>query len=314
MKPNVKFLLSLCVIFSTLTLTSCLESGEGDNSYNQLIKEVTEIDGWIFNYKPAQGKLLANEARGVRMIVSQLGNGLQPRANQKIGYLYSGWIFDPTNPTGKGAAFDSGYLESNLNTLIQGWRIAFAHLPEGSKATLIIPSYWGYGTQGSASIPKNATLIFDVELRDVFDETAAEKNQLKLDTVAIESYLDTKEITNYERDSLGIYYVHTKEGTGRSPVWFDKVTFKYNYKLLTDDTKIVSQGDQAPSADINSWVTDYIQGFTFSLFKMREGGKATFYIPSLYCFGTTGLQSSGGNTVVPANTSLILEIELTKVE
>jgi FKBP-type peptidyl-prolyl cis-trans isomerase len=314
MKPNVKFLLSCCLLSTLLILSSCLDTPDGANDYEQLTKEVIAIDTWISTYQAAGGKVLANDVRGVRMIVSEFGDKLPTRSTDKVGYLYQGWLFDPTVPSGKGASFDAGYLESNLNTLIQGWRIAFSHLPVGSKATLLIPSYWGYGSTGSNSIPKNATLLFEIEIKEVFP-TTAELNQLKLDTIAIKAYLDTKEITNYERDSLGVYYVHQTVGnTGRSPMWFDKVTFNYNYKLLSEDNKIVSEGNQAPVSNFNSWITDYVQGFTIALTKMRPGGKATFYIPSLYCFGAAGLKTDAGATIVGANAPIILEIELTKVE
>jgi FKBP-type peptidyl-prolyl cis-trans isomerase FkpA/FKBP-type peptidyl-prolyl cis-trans isomerase FklB len=54
-----------------------------------------------------------------------------------------------------------------LNSLIQAWQIAFPLLSKGSKATLYVPSGLGYGERGSGtSIPRNANLVFDVELID----------------------------------------------------------------------------------------------------------------------------------------------------
>lgn len=72
------------------------------------------------------------------------------------GYLIDGSVFDQT-AEGASATFA-------LSNLIGGWQIAFLDLTVGDKATLLIPSYYGYGTYASDKIPSSSVLLFDVEL------------------------------------------------------------------------------------------------------------------------------------------------------
>jgi FKBP-type peptidyl-prolyl cis-trans isomerase len=87
---------------------------------------------------------------------------------------YSGFLLN-TNGT-LGTEFDSntnsqfGHVTPFSFTLgdgqvIPGWDEAFALLPVGTVAQLIIPPSLGYGSTGSgSSIPPNSILVFDVTL------------------------------------------------------------------------------------------------------------------------------------------------------
>lgn len=51
--------------------------------------------------------------------------------------------------------------------VIPGFEFALSKMEMGDKATVIIPSVYGYGSQESASIPKNSILIFEIDLVEV---------------------------------------------------------------------------------------------------------------------------------------------------
>ena len=89
-----------------------------------------------------------------------LGHIINTLASQTC--FYKGYFLNET-------VFDSNLapklpIEFTLNTLIQGWQIGFQKFKAGGKGKIIVPSVYGYGTQGSGSIPPNTILVFDVEL------------------------------------------------------------------------------------------------------------------------------------------------------
>jgi len=101
-----------------------------------------------------------------------LGECREAEAGFNVTVHYTGWLYDPSKPDGKGKKFDSSvdrhepfvfFLGGGQD--IQGWDEGFSGMKVGGKRTLIIPPHMGYGPYGAgAVIPPNATLIFDVEL------------------------------------------------------------------------------------------------------------------------------------------------------
>ena len=71
---------------------------------------------------------------------------------------YEGWLLD-------GTRFDGNRgTEFALNGVIKGWTEAVRSMPVGTRRMLIIPADLAYGAAGTANIPPNSTLVFDVEL------------------------------------------------------------------------------------------------------------------------------------------------------
>ncbi len=303
------FVLVACVGLPFI-FSSCLNSKDETPDPNvQIKKEVAEIDSYLAT-QPQQGIVTTvKDPSGMRMVIKKLGTGLPARLTSttiKINYI--GKLFS------NGTEFDRGVAQQFvLNTLIGGWQIAFTTLPEGSIATLYIPSYLAYGASGRSSIPANSILVFDV----VFTEaiiTTTELNKLGSDTVAIDNYLANK-LPNpivAQKDTTGIRYVITTPGTGPTATWYDKVTAKFTYKSITDDTNILASVTQTPSEFFFSRPVDYVNGLKVGLQKLGKGGKATFYIPSGLGFGVAGAYSNNVK-VIPENTNLIVEVEITDI-
>ena len=88
---------------------------------------------------------------------------------------YTGWLYDPSKPDGKGTQFDSSVGRSTpfgfilgAGRVIKGWEQGVAGMKIKGKRTLIIPPQLAYGESGRPPvIPQSATLIFDVELIDI---------------------------------------------------------------------------------------------------------------------------------------------------
>ena len=103
------------------------------------------------------------------------GTGAEAVPGKAVVVHYTGWLYDPSAPEGKGAKFDSsldrkvpfGFIVG-AGRVIRGWDEGVPGMKVGGQRTLIIPPDMGYGARGAGGvIPPNATLIFDVELLDV---------------------------------------------------------------------------------------------------------------------------------------------------
>lgn len=155
---------------STITATATDASG------NQKTGTGTITDGaGIINEYLANNNLTGTTTSdGLVYVITSNGSGAIPTAGQTLTVNYSGFLMN-SNGT-QGTEFDSntdsqfGHVTPFTFTLgegqvIAGWDEAFALLPVGTTATLLIPSSLGYGASGSgSSIPPNSILIFNVTL------------------------------------------------------------------------------------------------------------------------------------------------------
>jgi FKBP-type peptidyl-prolyl cis-trans isomerase len=108
---------------------------------------------------------------GLRYIVLKPGaaGGPSPERGMTVVVQYKGMLID-------GTVFDQSVdaehaLKSRVGRgdLIQGWEEALQKMHKGEKWLLIVPPELGYGTRGKPpSIPRRATLVFEMELIDFF--------------------------------------------------------------------------------------------------------------------------------------------------
>lgn len=284
-------------------LASCL-----DNDFvsldEQLKKDVKAID----NYLAENGIDAIKDATGIRIQIIQLGTaGLPPNSGNNIVVNYTGRLFS------NGNIFDDGTVTGKLPDYIIGWQIGLSMLPEGSVAKLYIPSGYAYGSSGTGSIPANSILVFDVELESV-TPTSSQITRLETDTVAIDDYITQQAIANVVKHESGIRYVITQEGAGITPSSiYSQVKVDYVGKLLEDGTTFLNQLVE-PTSDFSSRLVNFPQGLLIGLQLMKQGDKATFYVPSGLAFGPQGVRNNNtGEVVIPPNANIIFEIELLDV-
>jgi FKBP-type peptidyl-prolyl cis-trans isomerase len=259
-------------------------------------------------------------ASGLYYTISQEGQGEKPKQNYKVKMNYSGFLLD-------GTPFDSNVdtafghttpFEFTLGTgqVIRGWDEGVALLSKGSKAIFYIPSTMAYGSTarpgGGANpkgIPANSPLVFNVELID-FSEPVNE-------TLVLEDYFKKNNITPTKTAS-GLYYKINKEGNGPLPQSGQKVVMNYTGTLV-DGTKFDSNVDS---------LFGHVSPFEFALGKgmvikgwdegialLKEGTKATLYIPSNLAYGPTSKPGSSANPKgIPANSILIFDVELAQIK
>jgi FKBP-type peptidyl-prolyl cis-trans isomerase len=301
MKTKIGTVIWAVMLVLPFGLTSCLDDDNPEDPQARLEREIETID----SYLTSNNINAIKDPSGVRMAISTLGTGFPAQSISKVDVDYIGKLFTD------GSTFDDGNIKTDLSNLIAGWQIAFTTLPVGSRATLFIPSAYAYRDGAQPGIPANSILMFNVFFNEVI-ETTTQKQKLSADTVAIDDYLDTKGIIA-EKDTTGLRYVVTQLGTGQKPGWYDRVKFKADYKLLSDDTKIVHTLQFEPSENYFSRVIDQIpNGLKQGLQRLPAGSKATFYLPSGLGYGPPGASVSN-QVIIPPNSNIIIEVDFTEI-
>jgi len=151
------------------------------------------------------------------------------------------------------------------------------------------------------SVPVFLSIVLVISLIACNPATKYEKDEKN----AITAYLNSDTSKHFIKESSGMYYLETLLGTGRQPVIHDTATVIYTGKFLNGTvfdtnvggTKLVFPVDEG----------QMIPGFEEGISYMKEGGKATFLIPSSLAYGTQGYYT------VPGYTPLLYDVELVKV-
>ena len=169
-------------LFALVGLSSC----ETTNPYNQgpaydfegnLAIDRKKIAAYLDTAK-IDSIYRIHDPSGVVVIVQQEGKGSRPTNNTVVYTDYIGKVM------ATGTVFDTSYeaiarlkntfVEGRVYaplsfviggaTVITGWDIGFKRLRPTSKATIIIPSPYGYSSQkNNDKIPENSILIFQVD-------------------------------------------------------------------------------------------------------------------------------------------------------
>jgi FKBP-type peptidyl-prolyl cis-trans isomerase len=294
--------LSFFVAGSILFLSACNRDSDLFDAVAQFEKEVAEIDAYLDVHHPGYIK----DPSGVRIVIETLGTGLPAQALSNVNVDYKGSLFST------GAVFEEGNATGPLGGYIPGWRAAFMILPEGTEATIYIPSYHAYGNTGSSTIPANSTLVFEVTLKDV-TQTPVYNQRFTSDTSFISAYIEDNSITA-TKDPHGVWYTITQVGLGQTPGWYDQIKHTYSFSLMSNPNVVVATYDREPTETFVSRVVDYIPGVAIVLQKLQEnGGKARIYVPSGLGFGINNVGNETGQVVIPANSNIIVDIELKEV-
>ena len=105
---------------------------------------------------------------GIRYIIERAGNGASPQPGEQVAVLYTGRLLsgstfdksaDPTRPF---------VFRLGRDMVIQGWDYTVQQMKVGERRLVIIPPELGYGSRGQPpKIPRNATLVFVIELLEI---------------------------------------------------------------------------------------------------------------------------------------------------
>jgi FKBP-type peptidyl-prolyl cis-trans isomerase len=183
--------------------------------------------------------------------------------------------------------FKSQDIEVNLDSLMMGLKDAL----EGRKLVL------------SQSEMQQVYARFQQQMRE--KQAAKRAEEAAKNLAAGTAYLEA----NKAKEGVkvlpsGLQYKVITEGTGNTPTADDKV--KTNYRgTLIDGTEFDSSYKRNKPAEFA--VKGVIKGWTEALQLMKEGSKWELYIPASLAY------SERGRPGIPANSTLIFEIELLEI-
>ncbi|NVO18273.1 MAG: FKBP-type peptidyl-prolyl cis-trans isomerase [Bacteroidetes bacterium] len=123
--------------------------------------------GLIQSYMKDKNISARPSASGLYYIEKVKGKGPHAAKGKTVSVHYTGHLLDGTvfDTSLKGNPAKPYEFVLGAGQVIQGWDEGIALMNEGGKATLIVPSKLGYGSNGSGSVIKPfSPLVFDVEL------------------------------------------------------------------------------------------------------------------------------------------------------
>lgn len=125
-------------------------------------------------------------ASGLNYVITKAGSGVKAQLGDTIEVNYTGMflggkIFDTSNPevAKKAGTFNAQRpyaplkVPAGMGQTFPGFDEGIMLLPQGTKATLILPSSLAYGEQGSQTIPPFTPLVFEVEIVKITPKPAA---------------------------------------------------------------------------------------------------------------------------------------------
>ncbi|TVR81194.1 MAG: FKBP-type peptidyl-prolyl cis-trans isomerase [Chitinophagaceae bacterium] len=143
--------------------------------------------------------------------------------------------------------------------------------------------------------------------RPVMQESPEQpKTQLDRDVEIIQDYMRERNIIG-DRKASGLHYKITQEGTGAQAQPGNTVRVHYTGYLLDGTVFDSSEGRNEPIEFILGQGM-VISGWDEGISLLREGDKATLFIPSPLAYGSQG----AGDLIAP-NTVLIFDVELVEV-
>ncbi len=325
--PQILTLIPTLVFASAITTVSAAESAKTAAKTDAKKTAATASDTTVVKLTATQR--LPKTVTKVTIIDRELGDSGSAAAAHDNAILvhYTGWLYDPAKPEGKGEKFDTsrerytpfGFF-IGAGKVIKGWDQGIVGMKIKGKRTLIIPPALAYGDKERPKIPANSTLIFDVELVDILgtrgqqagtDTTAAPATPVAAVPTAVTRLTPQDPLP---AAPTAITVIEQATGEGRAAETGNDVLVHYT-GWLYDASLPGGKGKQFDSSRDRNQLFRFklgagrvIRGWDVGVTGMQVKGKRTLVIPADYAYGVRG---AGG--VIPPNATLIFDVELVEL-
>jgi len=232
---------------------------------------------------------------GLKYYDLETGDGAEAKDEDIVSNEFTIWVQGETEDLFIGSSASSQPISFEIglgDTVFPGWEEGNIGMKVGGVRILYIPADLGLGAAGGGDIPPGATLIMEIELKDV-------REPVKMSEVDEVDYMTT--------DS-GLMYYDIVEGDGEMPPEAATVIVHYT-GWLEDGTKFDSSLDRGEPFAFMLGQGQVIPGWDEGVATMKVGGKRQLRIPAELGYGEAG---SGG--VIPPGATLIFDVELLAIQ
>ena len=229
---------------------------------------------------------------GLQYLEVTPGTGALPKKGELVTMNFSATLPD-------GTELDNTFKEGKPVTavwgserLLPGWEEGVGLMKVGTKAKLVLPPSLAYGDKGNGSIPPNTPIILEVEL-------------LKSEAAPVPAEVAADKLV---KTSSGLQYADLKVGDGAEAAKNSSVStgFTLWVKTATGYTYIDSSASSAAVNFVIGRLDAVFPGWDEGVTGMKVGGKRLLVIPPDLGFG------SQANSIIPADATLVMEVELLK--
>lgn len=270
------------------------QTPELSSSLNATVAPLTELFPTTPTPIPTEAPVILEGAitteSGLQYLEEVAGTGETPKSGEIITMHFSAALADGTELVN---TFTEGTPSTTIfgrDKLLPGWEEGLGLMKVGGKCKLVLPAALAFGADGNGSIPPNAQIVMEIEL--ISAKPAPVPAEVKANTITT--------------TASGLQYADLKVGTGAEVTTTNTVTNQFVIWVQGDPALFIA------SSEANSPITFVVgkgdvvfPGWEEGVLGMKVGGKRQLIVPPALALGEQG----GGD--IPANATLIVEIELT---
>lgn len=294
-KRQSGWLAAIILISAVLSLTACQPSAPAQTSTATAAVTATPAATATPTPAPTSTPITLEGATttdsGLQYLEITAGTGEAPKKGNIITLNYIASLPDGTvlaDTYTQGSPVSTVWGEDRL---LPGWEEGVGLMKVGEKAKIVIPPDLAFGDQGSGSIPPGTQIVIEMELLAV-------KPAPSPTTVAA---------TDFTKTESGLQYYDIKVGEGNEAA--KNFTVSTNYILWVKSEsghKYIAESEEGnPVKFIVGRGDTVFPGWDEGVTGMKVGGKRLLIVPAELGLGEQS------NDLIPANSVLVLEIELT---